>query len=65
MSFKFLFFEEVLIKEQPRTQVTHFRKKNFKHKMNTDEKTANPAKTCARSCRLEKKNYIHEIAAAN
>ena len=23
--------------------------------MNTDEKTANPAKTCARSCRLEKK----------
>ena len=31
------------MKEQPKTQVTHFRNSNFKHK---NEKTANPAKTC-------------------
>ena len=33
--------------------------------MNIDEKTANPAKTYARSCCLEKKNYVHEIAAVS
>ena len=33
--------EQVLMKEQPRTEVVHFRKSNFKHKM---KRSQNPQK---------------------
>ena len=43
-----LLMNKFLVKEQPATEVTHFRNSNFKHKM-----TSNPAKSClhTRNCR--------------
>ena len=44
------------MKEQPRTQVTHFRNGHFKHKMKRQQI---PQK------HVYEKFYVHEIAAAN
>ena len=44
------------MKEQPRTQVTHFRNSNFKHKM---KRLQIPQKL------VYEKFYVHEIAAVN
>ena len=50
------------MKKQPRTQVTHFRKDNFKTQ---NEKTVNPTKTCIQKILRKRKFYVHEITAVN